>query len=69
MSYEIKKNQARGAFQVKKTPNIIEKHKKKLAVRLKNIANESDHPVFAEIDADYDISEKVSAIHCGGICM
>jgi len=46
---------------------IIEKRKEKLAARLENNESESQHPVFSETDVNYDMSEKVSAIHCGGI--
>ena len=51
----------------RKIQKIIKKRKENLADRLENDRAENDRPVFAATDVEYDISGKVSAIHCGGI--
>jgi hypothetical protein len=51
----------------KKIQNTIDKRKEKIASRLEKNEMESVKPVFATSDVEFDISEKVSAIHCGGI--
>jgi hypothetical protein len=51
----------------KKIKKVIKKRKKNLQTRLENNNQESAHPVFTARRACYDISEKITAIHCGGI--
>ncbi len=51
----------------KKIRKVIEKRKENFSARLENEKHESQERVFAETVVDYDLSEKVSAIHCGGI--
>jgi hypothetical protein len=61
------KNQ-KGAFQVnKKIKKAIKKRKRNLAARLENDNKESIRPMFSANKAVFDMSEKISAIHCGGI--
>ncbi|MGC9385081.1 MAG: IS1380 family transposase [Kosmotogaceae bacterium] len=45
----------------------IEKYKENLEKRLENNNEESATPVFSAANIEYDISGRVSAIHCGGI--
>jgi hypothetical protein len=51
----------------KKIKKVIKKRKKNLQARLKNNNQESIEPVFSARRAGFDMSEKISAIHCGGI--
>jgi hypothetical protein len=64
----LKQKSRKGAFQVKKRiKNIIKKRKENLTIRLENDNRENIRPEMCASMMDMDISEKVSAIHCGGI--
>ena len=47
--------------------NVIENYKENLEIRLENNNKESESPYFSATNIEYDISGRVSAIHCGGI--
>lgn len=51
----------------KNVQKTIDKRKNKIQRRLENRTPDSEKPIFAESDVEFDISQKVSAIHCGGI--
>ena len=58
----------KGAFQVKDNlEDVIKKYKDNLEIRLANDNKESESPILSASKIDYDISDRVSAIHCGGI--
>lgn len=45
----------------------IEKRKKNLSVRLKNINEDTTEPMFGSSSINLEISDRISAVHCGGI--
>ncbi|MDY6935700.1 MAG: hypothetical protein SVZ03_15955 [Spirochaetota bacterium] len=58
----------KGAFQEKyNLEEVIKKYKDNLEIRLANDNKESESPIFSASNIDYDISGRVSSIHCGGI--
>jgi len=46
---------------------IIKNYKENLEIRLENDNVESKKPMFSATNTDYKMSEKISAISCGGI--
>jgi len=51
----------------KRMQETIRKRKNKISKRLKNIHEETNSPMMNTGMSSFDISEKISAIHCGGI--
>ena len=51
----------------KRIKKVIKKRKRNLQARLENNNHETIEPVFSARRAAFDMSEKISAIHCGGI--
>ncbi len=51
----------------KRMQETIRKRKNKISNRPKNIHEETSSPMMNSGGSSFDISEKISAIHCGGI--